>query len=94
MGIIKLYNFQIAQTKEFEKNIKKLDNKIYIKIKNIVYPQLKKNPFYGTNIKKLKGEYEGVYRYKLGNYRLFYVIDNDKVIVIVTTISHRQNAYR
>jgi mRNA interferase RelE/StbE len=84
VGIIKLYNFQIAQTKEFEKNIKKLDNKIYIKIKNIVYPQLKKNPFYGTNIKKLKGEYEGVYRYKLGNYRLFYVIDNDKVIVIVT----------
>jgi mRNA interferase RelE/StbE len=94
VGIIKLYNFQIAQTKEFEKNIKKLDNKIYIKIKNIVYPQLKKNPFYGTNIKKLKGEYEGVYRYKLGNYRLFYVIDNDKVIVIVTTISHRQNAYK
>ena len=87
-------DFQIAQTKEFEKNIKKLDAKIYTKIKNIVYPQLKKNPFYGTNIKKLKGEYEGVYRYKLGNYRLFYVIDNDKVIVIITTISHRQNAYK
>ena len=94
MEIIQLYDFQIAETKEFEKNIKKSDSKIYIKIKNIVYPQLKKNPFYGTNIKKLKGEYEGVYRYRLGNYRLFYVIDNDKVIVIVTTISHRQNAYR
>jgi len=89
-----LYDFQIAQTKEFEKNIEKLDPKIYIKIKNIVYPQLRKNPFYGTNIKKLKGEYEGVYRYRLGNYRLFYVIDNEKVIVIVTTISHRQNAYK
>ena len=88
-----MYDFKIAQTKEFEKNIKKLDSKIYTKIKNIVYPQLKKNPFFGTNIKKLKGEYEGVYRYRIGNYRLFYVIDNDKVIVIVTTISHRQNAY-
>jgi len=88
-----LYDFQIAQTKEFEKKIKKLDPKIYTKIKNIVYPQLKKNPFYGTNIKKLKGEYEGVYRYRLGNYRLFYIIDNGKVIVIVTTISHRQGAY-
>ncbi len=88
-----MYDFQIAQTKEFEKNIKKLDPKIYIKIKNIVYPQLKRNPFYGTNIKKLKGEYEGVYRYRFGNYRLFYVIDNEKVIVIVTTITHRQNAY-
>ena len=94
MEIIYLYDFQIAETKEFEKKIQKLDSKIYIKIKNIVYPQLKKNPFYGTNIKKLKGEYEGVYRYKLGNYRLFYVINNEKVIIIVTTISHRQNAYK
>jgi mRNA interferase RelE/StbE len=92
--IIQLYDFLIAQTKEFEKNIKKLDTKIYTKIKNIVYPQLKKNPFYGTNIKKLKGEYEGVYRYRLGNYRLFYVVDNNKIIVIVTAISHRQNAYK
>ena len=88
-----MYDFKIAQTKEFEKNIKKLDSKIYTKIKNIVYPQLKKNPFYGANIKKLKGEYEGVYRYRIGNYRLFYIIDNDKVVVVVTTISHRQNAY-
>ena len=88
-----MYDFKIAETKEFQKNIKKLDSKIYTKIKNIVYPQLKKNPFFGTNIKKLKGEYEGVYRYRIGNYRLFYIIDNDKVIVIVTTISHRQNAY-
>jgi len=89
-----LYDFQIAQTKEFEKKIKKLDPKIYIKIKNIVYPQLKKNPFYGANIKKLKGELEGVYRYRLGNYRLFYIVDNEKVILIITTISHRQNAYK
>ena len=87
-----MFNFQIAETKEFQKNIKKLESKIYTKIKNIVYPQLKKNPFYGTNIKKLKGEYEGVYRYRLGSYRLFYVIDNDKIIVIITTISHRKNA--
>ncbi len=94
MEIIRLYDFQIAETKEFEKTIKKLDSKIYIKIKNIVYPQLRKNPYYGTNIKKLKGEYEGVYRYRLGNYRLFYVVNDEKVIVIVTTIPHRQNAYK
>ena len=88
-----MFNFKIAQTKEFDKNIKKLDLRIYNKIKNIVYPQLKKNPFYGTNIKKLKGEYEGVYRYRIGNYRLFYIIENDKIIVIITSISHRQGAY-
>jgi len=93
MEIMKLYDFQIAETKEFKKNIKKLDSKIYIKIKNIVYPQLKSNPFFGTNIKKLKGELEGIYRYRIGNYRLFYIIENEKILVIVTSISHRQGAY-
>lgn len=88
-----MFDFEIAETREFQKKIKKVDAKIYIKIKNIVYPQLRSNPFYGTNIKKLKGEFEGVYRYRIGNYRLFYMIEEDKVIVIVTTIVHRQNAY-
>jgi len=88
-----LCNFDIAETKEFQKKIKNIDTKIHVKIKNIVYPQLRNNPFFGTNIKKLKGEFEGIYRYRIGNYRLFYVIENDKVLVIVTTISHRQNAY-
>jgi mRNA interferase RelE/StbE len=88
-----LYDFKIAETKEFKKNIKKIDKSIYNKIKNIVYPQLRKNPFFGANIKKLKGEFDGVYRYRVGNYRLFYVIENDKVLVIVTSISHKQSAY-
>ena len=86
-------DFKIAETKEFEKNIKKLDSKIYTKIKNIVYPQLKKNPFYGINIKKLKAEYKDVCRYRIGNYRLFYIICNDNDIVIVTIIINRQNEY-
>ena len=86
-------NFQIAETKAFEKLKEKIDSKLYIKIKNIVYPQLKSNPFYGTNIKKLKGEFEGYYRYRIGNYRLFYLIVNDKVLVAIVDFRHRQNAY-
>ncbi len=88
-----MYNFEIAETKEFRKNLKKLDTKLYEKIKNIVYPQLRSNPFFGTNIKKLKGELEGVYRYRIGNYRVFYVIENEKVLVVMTSVSHRQGAY-
>lgn len=93
MGIILLYNFQIAETKNFKKTKQKIDSKLYDKIANNVYPQLKSNPFYGTNIKKLKGEFEGYYRYRIGNYRLFYLIENEKVIIVVTDIRHRQNSY-
>ena len=86
-------DFKIAETKTFEKVKKNIDVKLYTKIKNIVYPQLRSNPFYGNNIKKLKGEFEGYYRYRIGNYRLFYLIENEKIIVVIVDLKHRQNAY-
>lgn len=88
-----MYDFQIAETKSFIKKKDKIDKKLYSKIVNIVYPQLKSNPYFGTNIKKLKGEFLGFYRYRLGNYRLFYMIEEDKVLVIVTEFKHRKNSY-
>ena len=85
--------YEIAETKEFRKKVAKLETQVYAKIRSVVYPQLRKNPFYGTNIKKLKGEFEGVYRYRIGSYRLFYTFEKERVIVVVMTISHRQGAY-
>lgn len=88
-----MYDFQIAETKNFQKLIEKIDKKIYEKIVSNAYPQLRSNPFFGTNIKKLKGNFEGYYRYRIGNYRLFYLVEGDKVLVVVTHLSHRQSAY-
>ena len=88
-----LYDFKIAETKNFLKIKKNIDKKIYDKIINIVYPQLKSNPYYGTNIKKLKGKFEGYYRYRLGNYRLFYLIEEEKVLIVVIDFKHRQSSY-
>ncbi len=93
MEIIRLYDFKIAETKNFQKIKKQIDKKIYNKITNIVYPQLKLNPYFGTNIKKLKGKFEGYYRYRIGNFRLFYLIENEKVLIVVTDFRHRQSSY-
>lgn len=86
-------DFLISEAKTFEKIKVSIDKKLYTKITNIVYPQLRQNPYYGTNIKKLKGEFEGYYRYRLGDYRLFYLIDDGKVIVVIVDLRHRKNAY-
>ena len=88
-----MYNFKIAETKNFQKIKKSIDKKVYDKIVNIVYPQLRSNPYYGINIKKLKGKFEEYYRYKIGNYRLFYLIEDEKVLIIVANFRHRQKAY-
>ncbi len=86
-------DFQIAESKTFLKIKSDIDTKVYDKVIKIVYPQLIINPFFGTNIKKLKGELDGYYRYRIGAYRLFYLIDNEKIIVVVVDLKHRQGAY-
>ena len=93
MVIIPLSDFTIVETKTFEKVKKNIDKKLYLKIRDFVYPILRKNPFYGANIKKLKGEFEGYYRYRIGNYRLFYLVEDEKLLVVVVDFKHRQEAY-
>lgn len=88
-------NFKIAETETLTSRISDSKyNKIYKKISDYVYPQLRENPFFGTNIKKLKGEFEGLYRYRVGMYRLFYKIENDRVLVIMLDIDDRKDAYK
>jgi mRNA interferase RelE/StbE len=66
---------------------------VYSKITEYIYPILRKNPFFGPNIKKLKGEYKELYRFRTGDYRLFYKVEQLKIIVIVVDIENRKDAY-
>lgn len=88
-------SYKIAETETFEKKIKKLKYKnLYSKITDYVYPILRTNPFFGPNIKKLKGEYKEVYRFRIGNYRLFYKVSEETVIVFIIDIEPRKDAYQ
>jgi mRNA interferase RelE/StbE len=44
-------------------------------------------------IKKLKGTNDELYRFKLRNYRVIYKKENDKLIILVLSVSTRENAY-
>ncbi|UTC83633.1 type II toxin-antitoxin system RelE family toxin [Treponema denticola] len=88
-------NYKIAETAAFEKKIKsKKYEFLYQKIKNYVYPILRKNPHFGPNIKKLKGIYKEIYRFRLGDFRLFYKVSEEKVIVFIIDIEARKAAYK
>ncbi len=67
---------------------------IYQKITDYVYPILRENPYFGPNIKKLKDIYKDVYRFRIGDYRLFYSISESTVIVFVINIELRKDAYK
>ena len=88
-------SYKIAETETFDKKIKTQKYKsLYKKITDYVYPILRENPYFGPNIKKLKGEYKDIYRYRIGNYRLFYKISDETVIVFIIDIESRKDAYK
>ncbi len=88
-------NFRIAETLTFQKKIESGTYKqYYFKIKKNIYPALRAGPFFGPNIKRLKGEFRSIYRYRIGDYRVFYMVDSQKKMVFILDITHRKDAYR
>lgn len=88
-------NFKIAETETFEKKIQSSQYKfLYKKIQHYIYPLLRENPYFGPNIKKLKGEYKEIYRFRIGDYRLFYTISEETVIIFILDIENRKDDYK
>lgn len=83
---------------EFEKKLKKLSSRdvnfIRKKLDTFVYLQMKTDPFWGNNIKKLKGYNPDTWRYRIGKFRLFYIVDNTECVIYILTIDNRKDAYR
>lgn len=88
--------YRIAETEEFQRVLRKNKSleSVYRRVVEIVYPRLRREPHFGPNIKRLKGELSSFYRYRVGDYRLFYTIDENEVIVVVVDLRSRQSAYR
>ena len=95
---VSLPDFKIFETKEFLKQLEKLplNESAFLrnKLNVYIYPQLSIEPFYGRNIKKLRGYSPDTWRYRIGSFRLFYIVDKKEHIVFILTIDARRNAYK
>ncbi len=93
-----LSEFRIFETDEFLKRLEKLASGdgafVREKLDSYVYPQLRNQPFFGKNVKKLRGYTPDTWRYRIRTFRMFYSIDKDDMIVYILTIEDRKEAYR
>ena len=93
-----LDKFKIFETNQFLKDLTHdfTGQKVRIekKLTTYVYPQLRENPYFGKNIKKLKDYKPETWRYRIGAYRFFYEIDEKKKLIFMLTIDSREDAYR
>lgn len=98
MERVSLPDFRIFQTNEFLKKLGKLPSGeadfIEKKLSEYVYPQLRTEPFFGKNIKKLRNYTPETWRYRIGKYRLFYIVNTEKKIIYLLTLDLRKDAYR
>lgn len=90
--------YKIFETTNFNKKIEKiftknLQDSLSKKLKTNIYPQLKSNPYIGTNVKKLRNYKPETWRYRIGNYRLFFTVNEDTKIVYIIDFDHRKDAY-
>ena len=79
---------------KFEKKAQKELDKIPVQYRErilAILPAIAQNPFVG---KKLDGELNGLYSYRVWPYRIIYKTYKQLLVIIVVRIGHRQGAYK
>ena len=91
-------DYRIFETDEYKKSLGTLSASasdfVRKKLEEYVYPQLRENPFFGPNIRKLHGYKPETWRYRMGRFRVFYLVDQEKRIIFILTADDRKDAYR
>lgn len=58
------------------------------------FETLEQNPLYDNNIKALTGKLKGLYRYRVGDWRVIYRLKRDLRVVEIIAILPRGDAYK
>lgn len=83
--------YKVAYLDSIEEDLKKLDKPVVRKILSRIETYLAQDPK-GLG-KALKGDFQGYWRYRWGDYRVIYRIAEAEILVIVLRISHRKEVY-
>ncbi len=69
-------------------------DKVLAKKLNKCFTNLSENPYLNNNIKRLSGNLQGYLRYRMGDYRVVYKVDETQKTVFIRIIEHRSQVYQ
>lgn len=84
-------SYKVEFTKSAKKALDRIPNTVRNQLAVKIY-SLKDDPR-PDGCKKLKGE-KDLYRIRVGNYRVVYLIQDGRLIVVVVKVGHRRDVYR
>ncbi len=76
------------------KSLAKIDRKQATKIWHFLEVELPAMTNPRASGKALQGEFKGLWRYRVGDYRLICQIKDEKIIILVLDVDHRKDIYR
>lgn len=85
--------YQVVVSEKAKKELSKIDKTQAKMIWDWLCKKLDgcSNPHFSG--KPLKGDKKGLWRYRVGRYRLLADIDDDKIIINIINVGHRQGIY-
>ena len=83
-----IYSISIKQSAI--KALQKIDHTQRLRLIEAI-DRLKTNPNAGS---VLKGEFSGLRRIRIGDYRIVYEVQNQQLIILVVRVAHRREVYK
>lgn len=85
--------YRVELSNQAERVIRRMAEReptLYRRVANVL-DDLQRDPYQG---KPLKGELKGRYSYRVGSYRVVYLIRQQELLVLVIDVGHRRDVYR
>ena len=86
-------SYKFVRTKKFDKQMLKLDRCVRAKISSYISDVLQRLTSPRLLGKPLVGDKVGLWRYRIGDYRMICKIEDEVVTVIMLSVSHRKDVY-
>ena len=83
-------SYRILATKRFLRHLKRLDREVRERILNAIRA-VSERPYLGST---LIFDERRLYKFRVGDYRLVYEIDEEKKAVLFLIVDHRRRVYR
>ncbi len=83
--------YEIRLTKRVERQLSKLVPEVQVRLK-LAIDTLEENPR-PDGVKKLKGK-DNQYRIRVGDYRIIYTIEDQKLLIVVVQLGARSDVYK
>jgi len=87
-------SYKLKYSKRFVKQIKKIDKFVQSNIMNWLDLNIQSTDNPRKHGKALVGNHKGKWRYRIGNYRVICVIEEEQLIILALEVGHRNKIYK